>query len=71
MLLLGDCTVNCVQEKEYEGRKYYKLQVMAKDNVGYSVSCAYDIHPKPGDILQMVLDADSNWKPTVRVQKVK
>ena len=69
--LIGDVQVTYVTEKEFEGRKYYKMQAMGKDKCLYSVSAPYDEHPKEGDIYQMFVEPDNNWKPRVRVQKVK
>lgn len=71
MFLIGDCTVMNAIEKEYDGRKYYKMQVMAEDKVAYSVSCGYDQHPKTGDVYQLFVEPDNNYKPVVRCQKVK
>lgn len=69
--LIGDVTVAYVQEKEFDGRKYYKFQAIGKDKCMYSLSCRYEDHPKEGDTFQLIVEADNNWRPVVRCQKVK
>lgn len=71
MFLIGDVTVMSVQQKEFDGRKYYKMQVLAEDKVAYAVSAKFDDHPQVGDKFQMFVEPDGNYKPVVRCQKVK
>lgn len=71
MFLIGDVTVMNAQQKEYDGRKYYKMQVMAEDKVAYSVSARFEDNPRVGDKFQLFVEPDSNYKPVVRCQKVK
>lgn len=71
MFLIGDVTVMSAVEKEYEGRKYYKMQCLGEDKVAYSLSAKYEDHPRQGDKFQLFVEPDSFWKPVVRVQKVK
>ena len=72
MFLVGDITVTMAIEKEYEGRKYFVCQGMAKDGEVYKFSCRYEDYPKKGDVFQMKISPSTrDFKPQATFEKVK
>lgn len=72
MFLVGDLTVTMAQEKEYEGRKYFVCQGMAKDGEVYKFSTRFEDYPKKGDVFQMkIAPSTKDFKPQAFFEKVK
>lgn len=69
--LIGDMQITYVEQKEYDGRKYFKMQAVGKDKAVYSLSAPYEDQPKAGDIYQLYIEPDRYFKPKVRAQKVR
>lgn len=72
MFLVGDITVTMAVEKEYEGRKYFVCQGMAKDGEVYKFSTRFEDHPQKGDVFQMKISPSTrDFKPQASFEKVK
>lgn len=70
--LVGDVKVTMAQEKEYEGRKYFICQGVAKDGCVYKFSTRFEDYPQTGDVYQMSVQPSSkDFKPQAIFTKVK